>query len=80
MTLDFSKPPTNIPGLHYVEAPNGRAWVWDGLKWELTKEAHLKFTGEDPVKVGTYTDIHNGISSVGIKTYLDTTDLDDLPS
>lgn len=80
MALDFSKPNNpNIPGINLVEAPNGRSWVWDGKKWELAKEAHLQFEADDPVKVGTFSSSTQGKTTIGIKHYLDVTDLDDLP-
>ena len=77
MALDFGKPGPS--GTHTVEAPNGRTWVWDKSKWVLSHEAYLIFKGDDPIQVGTTAEVNNGVTSLGIRHYLDATDLSDLP-
>ncbi len=77
MALDFGKPGPS--GSHSVEAPNGRTWVWDRTKWVLSHEAYLNFETLSPVEVGNSKKVENGVTSLGILHYLDTTNLDDLP-
>lgn len=77
MALDFYKP--GPIGVHTVQAPNGRTWVWDKSKWVLSHEAFLNFDAESPIEVGSYETVDNGVTSIGVVHYLDTNNLDDLP-
>ena len=80
MALDVSKPGGTRPAINSVVAPNGRTWVWDRQKWVLSHEAYLNFEAESPIRVGSYETVNSGVTSRGIKHYLDANDLDDLPN
>ena len=77
MALDFGKPGST--GTHTVEAPNGRTWVWDRSKWVLSHEAYLKFDTMAPIELSTPQTVDNGVTSLGILHYLDTSNLENLP-
>ena len=77
MALDFGRPGST--GTHTVEAPNGRTWVWDRSKWVLSHEAYLQFDTTAPIELGNTEKVENGVTSLGILHYLDTSNLENLP-